>query len=67
MTILAVVALTAVGMGNGNITTGRGNSPRPQSTVHYPITFNSTNTVKVQRPQPTVSYPIRFSSRDGDQ
>jgi hypothetical protein len=66
MTISAVVALAAVGRGNGNSTTGNGNCPRPQWTVHYPVTFNSTNTVKVQRPQPTVSYPIRFSSPDGD-
>ncbi|CAM5320143.1 hypothetical protein STENM223S_10415 [Streptomyces tendae] len=38
--IFAVVALAVVGMGNSNISTGgNGKTPRPQSTVHYPIRF----------------------------
>lgn len=67
MAILAVVGLMAVGIGNGNVTVGTGNGtgPRPQSTVHYPITFDTERTMKVKRPQPTVSYPIRFPAADG--
>ncbi|MFD0509321.1 hypothetical protein ACFQ0G_53435 [Streptomyces chiangmaiensis] len=64
---MAVVALAAVGLGNGNAPTSSGTSPRPQSTVHYPIKFDTKDTWKVpQRPRPTVSYPIRFPSQGGD-
>ena len=42
MAILAVVGLAVVGMGNGNVTLPNdGNSPRPRSTVQYPIRFPS--------------------------
>lgn len=57
MTILAIVALAVVGMGGGGTAAGSGSTPRPQSTVRYPIQLESVKTVK-QRPQPTVSYPI---------
>ncbi len=66
MTILAVVALAVVGMGGGGAAgAGSGTTPRPQSTVRYPIKFNTTTTVK-QRPQPAVSYPIPWERPDGD-
>lgn len=65
MTILAVVALAVVGMGSGGSSTGSGTTPRPQSTVRYPIKFNSTTTVQ-QHPQPTVSYPIPWERPDGE-
>ncbi len=65
MMILAVVALAVVGMGGSGASTGNGTTPRPQSTVRYPIKFNTTTTVK-QRPQPTVSYPIPWERPDGD-
>ncbi|WP_370271274.1 hypothetical protein [Streptomyces sp. V4I8] len=59
-----MVALAVVGMGGGS-STGSGTTPRPQSTVRYPIKFNSTTTVK-QQPQPTVSYPIPWERSDGN-
>jgi hypothetical protein len=66
MTIMAVVALAVVGLGNGKAPASEGTVSRPQSTVHYPIKFNTTGTWKVpQRPRPTVSYPIRFPSQGG--
>ncbi len=57
MGILAGVALAAVVLGNSGVASGSGNSPRPQSTVQYPITFDAP-AMKAPRPQPTVSYPI---------
>ena len=65
MTVLAVVALAAVGMGSGGSSAGSATTPRPQPTVRYPIKFNSTTTVK-QQPQPTVSYPIPWERPDGN-
>lgn len=35
--IFAVVALAVVGLGNSEISTGQGDTPRPQTTVQYPI------------------------------
>jgi hypothetical protein len=64
MGILAGVALAVVVLGNGGAASGGGNSPRPQSTVQYPIKFD-TPTSKVTRPQPTVSYPIPWVRKDG--
>ncbi|ANJ12219.1 hypothetical protein Spa2297_34385 (plasmid) [Streptomyces parvulus] len=58
--IFAVVALAVVGMGNSNISTGNGKTPRPQSTVQYPIRFEGASTERAPRPRPTVSYPIRW-------
>lgn len=67
MTIMAVVALAVMGLGDGTAPASSGRSPRPQSTVHYPIKFATTDTRKgMQRPRPTVSYPIRFPSQGGD-
>lgn len=45
-TIFAVVALAVVGFGNGNAPASGGASPRPQSTVHYPIKFDTVDTLK---------------------
>lgn len=63
MAILAVVALAAIGMSNGTRSTdgGNGKSPRPLTTVKYPIKFENSTT-KVKRPQPRVSYPIPWAS-----
>ncbi|MFF3879109.1 hypothetical protein [Streptomyces sp. NPDC001978] len=66
MTIVAVVALAVVGLGNGKAPASGGTGPRPQSTVRYPIKFDTADTLKVERPRPTVSYPIRFPSQGGD-
>ncbi|MEV0222255.1 hypothetical protein [Streptomyces sp. NPDC050704] len=69
MAILAVVALAAIGMTNGGVSTGGGNGkiprPQPQPTVQYPIKFENSTT-KAKRPQPTVSYPIPWASSDGE-
>ena len=62
MTIFAVVALCAVGLGNSNASAGNGTKPQPQPTVHYPIKFADVPALRVHKPQPTVSYPIRFPS-----
>lgn len=35
--IFAVVALAVVGLGNSDLSTGQGDTPRPQTTVQYPI------------------------------
>jgi hypothetical protein len=62
MTILAVVALVVVGVGNGGgLMAGGGATPRPPA--RYPVKFNTTP-VK-PRPQPTVSYPIPWERPDG--
>ncbi len=62
MTIFAVVALVVVSYGHSNTEAQDGKSPRPASTVTYPIHFNRTPDVprKAAQPRPTVSYPIKF-------
>lgn len=67
MTIFGLFALAVVGFGHSTTasTDGPGAVPRPQSTVHYPIHFDTTATLPNTRPQPTVSYPIRFPSPKG--
>ncbi|WP_237331077.1 hypothetical protein [Streptomyces mexicanus] len=63
--IFALFALAVVGLGNGNVSAGSGTSPRPQSTVRYPVRFDDVPVLRVQKPQPTVSYPIRFPAPEG--
>ncbi|MFF9273362.1 hypothetical protein [Streptomyces rochei] len=58
--IFSVVALAVVGLGNSNISTGDGSTPRPQTTVQYPIRFDDAPAVRAPQPRPTVSYPIRW-------
>lgn len=58
--IFSVVVLAVVGLGNSNISTGDGNTPRPQTTVQYPIRFDDAPAVRAPQPRPTVSYPIRW-------
>lgn len=58
--IFSVVALAVVGLGNSNISTGDGRTPRPQTTVQYPIRFEGAPTKRAPQPRPTVSYPIRW-------
>lgn len=66
MAIFAICGLAVVGLGHANAATGSGTVPRPRSTVHYPIKFDTEDNWKVpQAPRPTVSYPIRFSSQGG--
>ncbi|MGW7433966.1 hypothetical protein ACWGIN_31050 [Streptomyces sp. NPDC054861] len=56
--IFAVIALAVVTLGNGNVSTAqKPTTVRPQPTVSYPITFDTTP-VRAPEPQPTVSYPI---------
>lgn len=59
-TIFAVVALAVVGLGNSNISTGEGSTPRPRSTVHYPIRWDHAPAARAPQPRPTVPYPIRW-------
>lgn len=58
--IFGVVALAVVGLGNSNVSAGSGGTPRPQSTVQYPIRFDDVPTARAPKPRPTVSYPIRW-------
>ncbi|MET7320282.1 hypothetical protein [Streptomyces sp. NPDC005549] len=58
--IFAVVALAVVGLGNSNISTAQGSTPRPQTTVQYPIRWESAPAARAPQPRPTVSYPIRW-------
>lgn len=58
--IFAVVALAVVGLGNSNSATGEGDTPRPQSTVQYPIRFDHAPAAQAPPPRPTVSYPTRW-------
>jgi hypothetical protein len=58
--IFAVVALAVVGLGNSSISTREGSTPRPQTTVHYPIRFDHAPAARAPQPRPTVSYPIRW-------
>ncbi|MEU7665369.1 hypothetical protein AB0B60_43970 [Streptomyces lincolnensis] len=65
MTVLAVVALAVVGMGNGaRGGTADGTAPRPQSTVQYPIRFEGASAEEGQaaQPRPAVSYPVRWQT-----
>lgn len=58
--IFGVVALAVVGLGNSNVSAGGGETPRPQTTVQYPIRFDDVPTARAPQPRPTVSYPIRW-------
>ncbi len=58
--IFGVVALAVVGLGNGNVSAGSGETPRPKTTVQYPIRFDDVPTARAPQPRPTVSYPIRW-------
>ncbi len=58
--IFSVVALAVIGLGNSNISTGDGKTPRPQTTVEYPIRFGDAPMARAPQPRPTVSYPIRW-------
>ncbi len=64
--IFGVVASAVVGLGNGNgtgngnVSAGEGETPRPQTTVWYPIRFDDVPAVRVPQPRPAVSYPIRW-------
>ncbi|WP_258566155.1 hypothetical protein [Streptomyces parvulus] len=58
--IFSVVALAVVGLGNSNISAGDGKTPRPQTTVQYPIRFDDAPAKWAPGPRPTVSYPIRW-------
>ncbi|MEU6571981.1 hypothetical protein [Streptomyces parvulus] len=60
MMIFSVVALAVVGLGNSNISAGDGKTPRPQTTVQYPIRFEGAPAKRAPQPRPTVSYPIRW-------
>ncbi|PNG23260.1 hypothetical protein [Streptomyces cahuitamycinicus] len=64
---LAVVALVnATGNGNGNASAESGEvTPRPQSTVRYPIRFDDAPPPRIAQPRPTVSYPVRFPETEG--
>ncbi|MEU8606057.1 hypothetical protein [Streptomyces parvulus] len=57
---MVVVALAVIGLGNSNISTGDGNTPRPQTTVEYPIRLDEVPDKRASQPRPTVSYPIRW-------
>ncbi|MFG3251160.1 hypothetical protein [Streptomyces sp. NPDC048187] len=55
-----MVALSVVGLGNSNVSAGEGGTPRPQSTVQYPIRWENAPAARAPQPRPTVSYPIRW-------
>ncbi|RAJ60627.1 hypothetical protein K378_04445 [Streptomyces sp. Amel2xB2] len=63
MALLAVAAMTIVGIGNGtpDAATGSQQSPRPQKTATYPIRFSDSGQAVKPQPQKPVTYPIRFS------
>jgi hypothetical protein len=58
--LFGVVALVVVGLGNSNASAGGEGTPRPQSTVQYPIRFDNAPAARAPKPRPTVSYPIRW-------
>jgi hypothetical protein len=58
--IFAVVALAVFGLGNSDISTGERSTPRPRSTVQYPIRWDHAPAARAPQPRPTVSYPIRW-------
>ncbi|MEV5866652.1 hypothetical protein AB0L79_08395 [Streptomyces tendae] len=55
-----MVTLTVVGLGNSNMSTGKGNTPRPQTTIQYPIRWEPAPAARAPQPRPTVSYQIRW-------
>ncbi|WP_432164200.1 hypothetical protein [Streptomyces tendae] len=55
-----MVALAVVGLGNSDISAGEGSTPRPRSTVQYPIRWEPAPAARAPQPRPTVSYPIRW-------
>ncbi|MEU1266822.1 hypothetical protein ABZ473_33155 [Streptomyces cellulosae] len=55
-----MAALAVVGLGNSNISTGEGVTPRPQSTVRYLIQWDHASAARAPQPRPTVFYPIRW-------
>ncbi|MGC0407368.1 hypothetical protein RKD31_000611 [Streptomyces sp. SAI-163] len=54
------LALALVGLGNSNVSRGEGSTPRPQTTVHYPIRWDHAPAARAPQPRPTVSYAIRW-------
>ncbi|MFJ2008088.1 hypothetical protein [Streptomyces chartreusis] len=61
MTVLAIVGLAVLGIGNASTATGANTTP-PEPPVTYPIHFeHSTNSAPgTAVPRPTVSYPVKF-------
>jgi hypothetical protein len=66
MMIFSLFALAVVGLGNGSAQAGAEAPSRPQSTVHYPITLDTSTSPAVRQPRPTVSYPIPWDRSGGD-
>ncbi|MGW5091482.1 hypothetical protein [Streptomyces coelicoflavus] len=58
--VFAVVALAVVGLGTSDISAGEGSTPRPQTTVQYPIRWAHAPAAGAPQPCPAVSYPIRW-------
>ncbi len=58
--VFAVVALAVVGPGTSDISAGEGSTPRPHSTVQYPIRWDHAPAAGVPQSRPAVSYPIRW-------
>ncbi|MFC8878033.1 hypothetical protein [Streptomyces ardesiacus] len=54
------MALAVVGLGNSNIARREGSTPRPQTTVQYPIRWDHAPAARAPQLRPTVSYPIRW-------
>ncbi|MGW6318785.1 hypothetical protein [Streptomyces sp. NPDC055099] len=71
MAVLAVVALAAVGMGNGGVDVGgvggTERSPRPGQRAQYAVKFEDSGGQWKPVPEPWVSYPIRFTPQGGEQ
>ncbi|MFD9725384.1 hypothetical protein [Streptomyces sp. NPDC059072] len=69
--LLGLFVTGALLLGNGTTTAGTGSgagqeSPRPQSTVAYPITWPAWEERPAPLPEPAVSYPIVFPGAEGD-
>lgn len=63
MTVLAVVALVAIGFGSTGAGSAGGSGeqpPRPRSTSPYPVKLPGWE--EPTRPSPSVSYPIKFDA-----
>jgi hypothetical protein len=62
MAILAMAAVAIVGIGNGpaGTATGSQQSPRPQKTATYPVSFGDSGRAVQPHSQRPVTYPIRF-------
>jgi hypothetical protein len=58
--IFGLVALAVVGLGDSNPPARGEGTPRPKSTVQYPIRWDHVPAVRAPEPRPTVSYPIRW-------